>query len=89
MKKEERKTKSKEQVGKRRQELGRLRGLSQEDLLTAQKDLRQELFNLRLRQQTGSIEKPSRLRDIRKQVARIQTVLNEARPEQSEPAKAK
>ena len=39
------------------------------------RDLRQELFNLRLQQQTARLEQPSRLRDVRRDVARIETIL--------------
>jgi large subunit ribosomal protein L29 len=39
------------------------------------RDLRQELFNLRLQQQTARLERPSRLRDVRRDVARIETIL--------------
>ena len=39
------------------------------------RDLRQELFNLRLQQQTARVERPSRLRDVRRDVARIETIL--------------
>ena len=39
------------------------------------RDLRQELFNLRLQQQTARLERPSRLREVRKDVARIETIL--------------
>jgi large subunit ribosomal protein L29 len=41
------------------------------------RDLRQELFNLRLQQQTARLERSSRLNDVRKDVARLKTVLRE------------
>jgi len=40
------------------------------------RDLRQELFNLRLQQASSQLEKPSRMRDLRKDVARIETQLS-------------
>ena len=40
------------------------------------RDLRQELFNLRLQQASSQLEKPSRMRTIRKDVARIETQLS-------------
>ena len=43
------------------------------------RDLHQEMFNLRLQQQTARLERPSRLRDVRKDIARIETILNERR----------
>ena len=39
------------------------------------RDLRQELFNLRLQQQTARLERPSRLREVRRDAARIETIL--------------
>ncbi len=50
------------------------------------RDLRQEMFNLRLQQQTARLERPSRLRELRKDMARIETVLSERRV-QAAPAK--
>jgi len=41
------------------------------------RDLRQELFNLRLQQQTARLERFSRIRDVRRDIARIETVLRE------------
>ena len=38
---------------------------------------KEELFNLRFQQATGSLEKPSRIRDLRHTVARMKTVLKE------------
>ncbi|MDY6062789.1 MAG: 50S ribosomal protein L29 [Erysipelotrichaceae bacterium] len=39
--------------------------------------LKEELFNLRFERATGSIENPMRIREIRKTIARIKTVLTE------------
>ncbi len=39
------------------------------------RDLRQELFNLRLQQQTARLERPSRLREVRRDIARVETIL--------------
>ena len=50
-----------------------IRDLTSEELL---KKI-EELFNLRFNQATGNLEKPSRLRELRKQVARMKTVLRE------------
>jgi len=41
------------------------------------RDLRQELFNLRLQQSTARLEKPHRIRDIRREVARGETQLTQ------------
>ena len=39
------------------------------------RELRVELFNLRLQQQTVRLERPSRMREVRHDVARIETIL--------------
>ncbi len=38
---------------------------------------KEELFNLRFQQATGSLEKPSRIKELRHEVARLKTVLRE------------
>jgi large subunit ribosomal protein L29 len=49
--------------------------MSTDELLTKKRDLRQESLHLRLQQQSGQLEQPSRLRLLRREVARIETVL--------------
>jgi large subunit ribosomal protein L29 len=49
--------------------------MSTDELLTKRRDLRQESLHLRLQQQSGQLEQPSRLRLLRRAVARIETVL--------------
>ena len=49
--------------------------MSVDELLTKRRDLRQESLHLRLQQQSGQLEQPSRLRLLRRDVARIETVL--------------
>jgi len=50
--------------------------MSSDELLTKRRDLRQERLHLRLQQQSGQLEQPSRLRLIRRDVARIETILS-------------
>jgi large subunit ribosomal protein L29 len=50
--------------------------MSTDELLTKRRDLRQERLHLRLQQQSGQLEQPSRLRLIRRDVARIETILS-------------
>ncbi len=49
--------------------------LTMDELMTKKRDLRQESLHLRLQQQSGQLEQPSRLRLIRRDVARIETIL--------------
>jgi large subunit ribosomal protein L29 len=50
--------------------------MSTDELMTKRRDLRQESLHLRLQQQSGQLEQPSRLRLLRRDVARIETVLS-------------
>ena len=54
-----------------------IRELSVDELQTRKRELNQEGFHLRLQKQTGQLEKPSQIRAIRREIARIQTVLSE------------
>ncbi|MGA4508879.1 50S ribosomal protein L29 [Propionibacteriaceae bacterium G1746] len=54
-----------------------LRGLSREALNTKVKELKEELFSLRFQSATGQLDNPGRLREVRKDIARIYTVLQE------------
>ena len=56
-----------------------VRNLSDSELIARKGEARREYFNLRLQQTTGALEKPSRLNDLRKVVAKIETVLSERR----------
>jgi large subunit ribosomal protein L29 len=51
--------------------------LSSNELLTKRRDLRQERLHLRLQQQSGQLEQPSRLRLLRRDIARIETELSQ------------
>jgi large subunit ribosomal protein L29 len=50
-----------------------------EELLDREKDLSEQLFALRLQKVTGQLEKPSRIHQVRKDLARVLTVLREKR----------
>ncbi len=54
-----------------------LKSLTEAELQVKGRDMRQEMFNLRLRQATGQLEKPSRLHDLRRGVARVETLLTQ------------
>jgi large subunit ribosomal protein L29 len=47
------------------------------ELAAMGRDLRQEMFNLRLQQASSQLEKPARLRDLRKDIARIETRISQ------------
>ena len=54
-----------------------IRNLSTEEIIVKIKESKEELFNLRFQQATGNLEKPSRIRELRHDVARCKTVLRE------------
>lgn len=49
------------------------------ELLAESRNLRQELFNLRLQQASAQLEKPARLRVIRRDIARMETRISALR----------
>ena len=51
--------------------------LAMDELLTKRRDLSQESLHLRLQQQSGQLEQPSRLRLLRRDLARIETELSQ------------
>ena len=54
-----------------------IRELTTEEITKKIEEYKEELFNLRLSQATGNLEKPSRIRELRKLVARMKTILRE------------
>jgi large subunit ribosomal protein L29 len=60
-----------------------IRELSTKDINEKIVSAKEELFNLRFQQATGSLEKPSRIRELRHEVARLKTVLREREIEEA------
>ncbi len=54
-----------------------IRKLSDKEIIKQIEENKEELFNLRFSQATGNLEKPSRIKILRKDVARLKTVLRE------------
>jgi large subunit ribosomal protein L29 len=54
-----------------------IRNLSTEELIKKIESNKVELFNLRFSQATGNLEKPSKIGELRKEVARIKTIIRE------------
>jgi len=55
--------------------IAEIKELTIKELETRKKDLRHEVFNLRVQQQAGQLEKPHVLRTLRRDAARIETML--------------
>ncbi len=56
-----------------------LRERSREELTKTLGDLEEQLFKLRFQKSTGQIENPQKIREVRKDIARVMTVLSERR----------
>ncbi|CCG07856.1 50S ribosomal protein L29 [Pararhodospirillum photometricum] len=58
-------------------DVGTLRGKSEDELRAAVLELKKEQFNLRFKAASGQLENTARVRQIRRDIARIKTVQNE------------
>ena len=58
------------------------RSKSDDELLTELNALRREQFNLRMQRATGQLANPSRFGQVKKDIARIKTVMNEKKASQ-------
>ena len=54
-----------------------LRELSNKEIESKIIEAKKELFNLRMKQSTGTLEKPHKINELRKDVARMKTILKE------------
>ena len=54
-----------------------LRDMSNDELSVQRRELKHETINLRVQQQSGQLENPARIKHVRRDIARIETLLNE------------
>ena len=54
-----------------------IRDLSADEITTKLRETRSALLNLRLRKQTGQVEKTHEIRTLRKDIARLETIANQ------------
>jgi len=54
-----------------------LRDKSIDELNTRERELREQLFKLRFQRATGRMENPMKIREVKREIARVQTLLNE------------
>jgi large subunit ribosomal protein L29 len=59
--------------------MSELKDMTLTELAAKGRDLRQEIFNLRLQQASSQLEKPARLRTLRKDIARLETQMSAMR----------
>ncbi|SDC44461.1 LSU ribosomal protein L29P [Marinilactibacillus piezotolerans] len=55
-----------------------LKGLSTTELIEKEAEYKEELFNLRFQLATGQLENTARIKEVRKNIARVKTVLRQA-----------
>jgi large subunit ribosomal protein L29 len=60
-----------------------LRERSSDELTKNLSDLEEQLFKLRFQKSTGQIENPVKIREVRRDIARVLTVINERRAQES------
>ncbi len=56
---------------------GELRDLSHDELVAKSRDLRNELFNVKVKRSTGQLENTALARKLRRDIARVESVLHE------------
>lgn len=56
--------------------IAEIKELTAKELVARKRELREEIFHLRIQQQSGQLEKPHMLRTLRRNVARIESVLS-------------
>jgi len=59
--------------------MSELKDMTLAELAAKSRDFRQEIFNLRLQQASSQLEKPARLRTLRKDIARLETQMSAMR----------
>jgi len=57
--------------------INEIKQLSSADLIAKEAELREELFTLRFQLATGQLENTARIKEVRKSIARIKTVMRE------------
>jgi len=54
-----------------------IRALSAEEMLRKVDDLKQELFNLRFQHETGQLENPQKMKQTKRDIARVKTIIKQ------------
>ena len=65
-----------------------IRDLAPAEITTKLRETREQLLQLRLRKQTGQVEKTHELRTLRKDIARLETIANEKKRKEAPAPKA-
>jgi large subunit ribosomal protein L29 len=57
--------------------IAELRDKTVDELNTRERDLTEQLFKLRFQKATGTVDNPMKIRQVKREIARIKTLLNE------------
>ena len=60
-----------------------IRDMSRDEMVTKLEELKKDLFNLRFQHATNQLDNTSRIKEVRRNIARIQTVITEKAKEQA------
>ena len=66
-------------MSKKKDDKSNFKDMTAQELAAKGRDLRHEIFNLRLQQASAQLEKPARLRLLRRNIARIETQISQMR----------
>lgn len=55
-----------------------IRELSREEILRKNADLKEELFNLRFQHEVGQLENPQKMKQVKRDIARVKTIIRES-----------
>jgi len=61
-----------------------IRDMTQDEMHSKISDLKEELFNLRFQHEIGQLENPQRMKQTKKDIARMETIINEVALNQKE-----
>lgn len=62
----------------------KLRDLTNDELIRKEDQYKEELFNLRFQMATGQLENPVRIKDVRRSIARVKTILRQRELQEQE-----
>jgi large subunit ribosomal protein L29 len=62
--------------------LNKIREMTEAELNTELSKMKNELFNLRFQHVTGQLENPIKMRDVKKDIARVKTIIREKQIEE-------
>ena len=69
--------------------IDKVRELGEEELIDKAEDLRREIFDARIKKETGQLDQPGMVRNLRKDLARVKTVLRQIEIEKKNAEAAK